>query len=200
MSTEDPEVLTGKRVRLRPFTVDDAQAVADACQDAEIHRWTVTIPWPYTEAHARAWIETHAARRRTGSGHHFAFVDAATNEFGGSISLERRAAEPGSAGVGYWTAALARRRGYATEALSLVVGFAFDRTDIDRIILVTMVGNERSEGVAARCGFEVVGTDDAHTYGAGAGGSYPARIWELRRQVTRVDAQLPGSTGARGRR
>jgi len=46
--------------------------------------------------------------------------------------------------------------------------------------------------VAARCGFEVVGTDDAHTYGAGAGGSYPARFWELRRQGKCVDAQLAG--------
>ena len=33
-------------VTLRPFVRDDAQAVADACQDPEIPRWTV-VPMPY---------------------------------------------------------------------------------------------------------------------------------------------------------
>jgi RimJ/RimL family protein N-acetyltransferase len=177
----DGDVLRGERVLLRPFTLDDVKPVVEACQDDEIHRWTVTIPWPYTEEHARSWIEAHAMQRRAGSAHHFAVVEAATNSFSGSISLERSAGAPRSAGAGYWIAPWARRRGYATDALRIIVDFAFAATDTDRILLVTMAGNEASEHVAAHAGFEVVGTDEAHSYGVAAGEAYPARIWERRR-------------------
>ena len=43
-------------VLLRPWTLDDIPGVTHACQDPEIPRWT-TVPTPYTEADARAYIE-----------------------------------------------------------------------------------------------------------------------------------------------
>jgi RimJ/RimL family protein N-acetyltransferase len=174
-------VLEGYRVTLRPFTLDDVQLVYDACQDEEIHRWTVTLPWPYTEQDAHNWIESHPSRRRSGSSYDFAVVEAGTRSFCGSITLARHANEPRSAGVGYWIAPWARNRGYASEALRLLVQHAFDDTGINRIILITMVGNVASERVAAKAGFEVTGTDDAHRFGVGPGASYAVRVWERRR-------------------
>jgi RimJ/RimL family protein N-acetyltransferase len=168
-------------VSLRPFTLDDVEPVFEACQDEEIHRWTVTLPWPYTKQHARTWIETHATQRLAGSAYHFAILDTETNSFSGSISLVRSASAPSSAGVGYWTAPWARRRGFATDALRVVVHFSFAATDIDRIRLVTMAGNRASERVAALAGFDLAAVDAAHAYGVAAGMSYPAHIWERRR-------------------
>lgn len=101
------------------FTPDDVGPVFQACQDEEIHRWTVTLPWPYTEQHAREWIEGQAAQRETGAAYDFAVVEAQTDTFSGSISLERSERTPRSAGVGYWIAPWARNRGYATEALGI---------------------------------------------------------------------------------
>ena len=178
VSVDDGDVLRGERVVLRPLTLDDVRPVFEACQDEEIHRWTVTIPWPYTEEHASSWIATHAVQRLEGSAYHFAVVETETNGFSGTISLVRSASARRSAGVGYWTAPWARRRGYATDALRVVVHFSFATTDIDRIRLVTMVGNLASERVAAHAGFEVVAVDEAHAHGVAPGSSYPARIWE----------------------
>lgn len=182
MGGDDRDVLRGALVELRPFTIDDVNPVFEACQDEEIHRWTVTLPWPYTVEHARSWIEAHASQRQAGSAWHFAVVEAETNSFSGAISLERSARAPCSAGVGYWTAPWARRRGYATDALRIVVNFTFDTTDIERIRLVTVVGNLASEGVAAHAGFKVLAVDERHAHGVAAGESYPARIWERRRR------------------
>ena len=175
-----PTVLEGDRVALRPFTLEDVQLVHDACQDEEIHRWTVTLPRPYTERDAQAWIESHPSRRRSGSSYDFAVVEAATTSFCGSITLARHANKPRSAGVGYWIAPWARNRGYASEAVPLLVRHAFVAIDIDRIILITMVGNGASERVAAKAGFQVIGTDEAHRFGVGPGASYAVRIWERR--------------------
>lgn len=44
MDTDDGDALWGERVSLRPLTLDDAKPVFEACQDEEIHRWTVTLP------------------------------------------------------------------------------------------------------------------------------------------------------------
>lgn len=77
-------VLEGDRVALRPFTLEDVQLVYDACQDEEIHRWTVTLPRPYTEQDPQAWIESHPSRRRSGSSYDFAVVEAGARSFCGS--------------------------------------------------------------------------------------------------------------------
>ena len=57
--------------------------------------------------------------------------------------------------VGYWVAPWARDRGYATHALRLLTRWAFDRPGIDRLELLTKIGNVRSERVASNAGFEL---------------------------------------------
>jgi len=47
-----------------------------------------------------------------------------------------------------------RGRGIVTEALNLVVEWAFRDHDVVRIQLVTHLDNQRSQRVAARCGFQ----------------------------------------------
>src|SRR5207237_4087885 len=56
--------LTDGVVSLRPFVLADAAAIAAACRDPEIPRWTF-MPEGLTVAQARAWIETaHDALQR----------------------------------------------------------------------------------------------------------------------------------------
>jgi len=47
-------------VTVRPFRDDDAPAVHEACQDAEIQRRLPQIPQPYTEEHALAYVRGEA--------------------------------------------------------------------------------------------------------------------------------------------
>jgi RimJ/RimL family protein N-acetyltransferase len=101
-------------VRLRPFEDGDVPAIAAACQDPEIPRWT-TVPSPYTEADARAWLESDEEES-------FAVVDRASGELLGSIGV--RYLDDGSGEVGYWVKREARGRGVATRALGLVARWA----------------------------------------------------------------------------
>lgn len=51
-----------------------------------------------------------------------------------------------------------RGRGYATEALALIISFFFNATSMNRIEAVTVVGNNASENVLLKNGFECEGT------------------------------------------
>ena len=88
-------------VRLRPFEDADVRAIAVACQDPEIPRWTA-VPSPYTEADARAWLESDEEES-------FAVVDRASDELLGSIGV--RHLDGGIGEVGYWVKREARGRG-----------------------------------------------------------------------------------------
>ena len=48
--------LVGSQVQLRPFQVADAAAIAAACRDPDIPRFTM-MPEAMTEAQAREWVE-----------------------------------------------------------------------------------------------------------------------------------------------
>jgi RimJ/RimL family protein N-acetyltransferase len=68
---------------------------------------------------------------------------------------------------GYWLGASARGRGLATRALRLAVDAVVSRLRPSRLELRTTVGNDPSERVAARAGFERVGPEPPIEYPAG---------------------------------
>lgn len=147
-------------VGLRHFRDDDVADIVAACNDAEIARWTAVIPSPYTEADARWWLAQHDSWRRERRAHVFAIVGRGETRVSGSIAVESLDAPPPQ--VGYWVAPWARRRGYASHALTIVSRWAFDQLGVDHLELVTKIGNERSERVARNAGFRRVGLEVAH--------------------------------------
>lgn len=133
---------------LRPWRESDIPAIARACQDPEIPRWT-NVPSPYTEEHARDFV-THGVPGRAYD-LQLAIVDAESDEPLGSIGLF--ANREGVGEVGYWVAAPARGRGVAVRALRLVVAWGFEERRYARIQLHTLPGNTASERVAEKAGF-----------------------------------------------
>src|SRR5437773_10012882 len=104
--------LQGDAVVLRPWRIEDVPAVVAACRDAEIERWLALVPQPYTEDHARLYIEEciDAPEDRLP----FAITDAATVAVIASIDMRVNMLLTGD--VGYWVAAEARCRGVAPDA------------------------------------------------------------------------------------
>jgi RimJ/RimL family protein N-acetyltransferase len=145
----DPPLGNGD-VGLRPWRPQDVPAIVAACQDPEIPKWTL-VPSPYSEDDARLWLAAQAAARRGGRRVELAIVDPADRLLG-SIAIARSI--DGRAGeVGYWIARDARRRGVATRAVRLLVGWAFRELGLERIELLAEPGNTASQGVAEAAGF-----------------------------------------------
>lgn len=158
-SPPDPP-LQDEAVRLHLPRADDAPAIAAACADPEIARW-VPIPVPYTLADARDFLALVAEGWETGAHSTFAIEDRATATLAGMITLDP-GARPGRASVGYWLTPRARGRGLVTRAVRLLVAWAFEDPGLERLELMTLVGNEASGRVAVRCGFRREGVLRRH--------------------------------------
>ena len=140
----------GEGVVLRSWRIQDVPAVAVACQDDEIARWLALVPQPYTEEHARFYVEECLQ-----AGHDrrpFAIADASTGEVVGSIDMHINRLQTGH--VGYWVAPQARGRGVAPDALRTLSHWAFESLALGRVELVTDPENIASQRVAEKAGFQ----------------------------------------------
>jgi len=148
----DPPLAEGG-VILRRMEDDDIGWITVACGDRKLSRYVPAIPYPYSEADARAFAE-HAARGWMEGGQAVFVIAQAPGRQGlGMISLHLFATDPGLAEVGYWLRREARGHGAATTAVRLVAGWAFGELGIRRLNLQTAPENLASQRVAERAGF-----------------------------------------------
>ena len=142
--------LKGEGVVLRAWRMEDAPAVAEACQDPEIARWLAFVPQPYKPADARRYIqdciEASDDRRP------FAITDAKTGVLIGSIDM--RITRLGAGHIGYWMTPEARGRGRTTAALRALSRWAIEELGLGRVELATDLDNIASQRVAEKAGFQ----------------------------------------------
>ena len=69
--------------------------------------------------------------------------------------------------VGYWIGPDFARQGFMSEALEMVVDFAFDQLDISRIEAACLPENEPSRGVLEKTGFKYEGVAQSYLQIAG---------------------------------
>jgi RimJ/RimL family protein N-acetyltransferase len=150
--TPPSEPLGDGVVSMRLWRPDDAMAVAAACQDPEIQRWT-RLPAPYVEADAHAWLAGRAECWAQGAEANFAVVDATSGELLASVSLVDFEWDDHRAEIGYWVAPWARRGGVARRAVCLLCTWAFAELEIVRLEILADARNVASIGVARACGF-----------------------------------------------
>ena len=137
---------------LRPWREDDAEALAELCQDPEISRWT-SVPGAYGLDDARAYIASCEEALRAARSLPLAIAQAGGGVLLGSISLMRIAWPERRGEVGYWLGARARGKGHATRATRLICGWGIRELGLERIELLAATGNLRSQAVAERAGF-----------------------------------------------
>lgn len=147
--------LTDGVVRLRlPGEADVASLVA-ICDDPDVARFTPSIPSPYGELDALAWLAVQASDVASGRALHLAVDDVARGEHVGTVSLFGFGR--GSAEVGYLVRPEARGRGVATRAVRLLAAHAHATLGIERLTLLAVVANWPSRLVAIRAGFREEG-------------------------------------------
>jgi RimJ/RimL family protein N-acetyltransferase len=144
--------LTDGVIALRLFALSDASAVAAACRDPEIPRWTF-MPEDLTVPQARAWIERAADGLERAKVLRLAVVDAHDGAFLGQVGIgdldwDQRVGE-----IFYWIVANGRRRRVATRATTLLAAWAFEVLQLERIEITVDPANEASQRVAEAAGF-----------------------------------------------
>jgi RimJ/RimL family protein N-acetyltransferase len=145
------EPLVDGPTALRPWRDSDVRAVAEACRDPEIARWT-NVPANYGQSDARAFLLYRHDALLAGATAPFAVVSA-TDQLLGSIALMRIVWEHRRGEAGYWLARWGRGEGHATRALKLICAWGFRSLGLERIDLFAATGNSASQRVAERAGF-----------------------------------------------
>ena len=125
-----PELVTA-RLRLRPFSPDDAVAVQALAGASDVADTTLTSPHPYPAGAAEEWIATHSAAWVARRHVSYAITDR-TGALVGAIGLSL-AAPHARAEVGYWIGVPAWGLGYATEAAVALFDWAFGELAVHRI-------------------------------------------------------------------
>jgi RimJ/RimL family protein N-acetyltransferase len=145
------------RLRLRPFTDADADALFALHSDAYVLRYWDSPPW--TEpARAERFIAACRQLADDGAGARLAIDRLFDEAFVGWCSVTRWNREYRSAALGYCLTDAAWGRGYATEAAGALLEWAFDAMDLNRVQAETDTRNAASARVLEKLGFVREGT------------------------------------------
>lgn len=139
------------RLLLRPFAPEDAPAVTRLAGDREIASNTATVPHPYEQEMADAWIAGQEEAFDEGRSVIFAVVERASNELVGTVALVIGAGQE-RAELGYWVGRPYWGKGYCTEAAREVVRFAFEELGMHRVYAHHFTRNAASGRVMQKLG------------------------------------------------
>jgi [ribosomal protein S5]-alanine N-acetyltransferase len=146
----DPPLTDGELL-LRPWERRDVPAIAAACRDPEIPRWTV-VPYNYTERHAIDFVTGTPGDLRAGRELALAIVDADDRVLG-AMGMSKFDWTGMTAEIGYWMAPESRRRGFGARATRMLAEWGIAALGLERIELLANPANEASQRLAERAGF-----------------------------------------------
>lgn len=132
-------------MKLRRFTIQDAQRVTGLVGNESVSKWTSNIPFPYSEQDAVDWI-----RDTISDPDRHPFAVEVDGEIVACVSYWPCGED--SVEVGYWVGKSYWGLGYATEALSMLISQGFFPRGCD-VFARVMEGNIGSEKVLQKCGF-----------------------------------------------
>ena len=159
--------LETERLILRPFRLTDAADVQRMAGDRAIAETTATIPHPYPDGAAEAWIATHPDRSASGDSVTFALTRRDDGALLGAIGLEINA-QMQRAELGYWVGKPYWNQGYCTEASRAVLQYAFEARGLRRVFAQHYGRNPASGCVMLKAGMQPEGTLRQHTLKWGA--------------------------------
>ncbi len=144
-------VLTSERLVLRPFEAKDAGDVQRLAGDHAIYDTTASIPHPYEDGMAEAWIAHLPEAFQEGREVTFAVTRGEDGALLGATGLVLDARSPNGE-LGYWIGKPYWNQGYATEAARRVLTYAFDTLTLHRVQARHAKRNPASGRVMQKCG------------------------------------------------
>lgn len=150
-----------QRLILRSLTIEDAPEVQKLAGDRDIAATTLSIPHPYENGMAEAWIETHPEAYEKGVGITWAITLRDNGIFCGTIGLLINQ-EHNKAELGYWVGKPYWGKGYCTEAANAIVQYGFETLGLHRIHAAHFARNLASGRVMQKIGMRLEGCKRQH--------------------------------------
>jgi RimJ/RimL family protein N-acetyltransferase len=147
-------MIGGTKTRLRALEREDLPTFVGWINDPQVRRFMV-IRYPLSMAEEETWWQGHLQREND----HIFAIEAEDGTYIGNIGLHNVERENRRAMLGiiigdraYWG------RGYGTDAIRAMLGWAFDYLNLHRVYLTVYAYNERAIRCYEKCGFRHEGT------------------------------------------
>lgn len=169
------EVIETNRLVLRPYEESDLDRQVKLANDMQVLRMTGTMPYPYTEEDARAWLESHERGVEAGTDYPFAICEK-EDGLVGAMGLHLR--DNGLYELGYWIAREKWGRGMASEAGRAILRWALEKLDLHAVQARVFTDNPASVRVLEKLGFLRTGVRE-QGYSTARGEAVPSEslIW-----------------------
>lgn len=158
----DQPVLETARLTLRPFRLSDAADVQRLAGDRTVAANTLSIPHPYPNGAAEAWIQSQSEQFTQGKAAVYAITLRDTQVLCGSIGLGINP-DFNLAELGYWVGLPYQNHGYCTEAATALLDFGFRELGLNRIQATHFTDNPASGRVMEKIGMSYEGCRRQHT-------------------------------------
>ena len=150
------EPLVTERLLLRRSRPEDAEVISAYRSDPEVHRYQ---GWERTDPQGvRAEIEemTGRAPGEAGGWVQLSVEERESGRLVGDVGLSPADGEPGVIKVGYTMSPAFQGRGYATEAVGALIGYAFDALGVEIVRAYASAENVASIRVAEKVGMKLM--------------------------------------------
>ena len=162
MNFEQVPLLQDASVLLRPFRPEDIAELATIAMDEEIWRYMVTCISNAQEL--EAWVQTVTEGYRQGSRYTFMIEDKATGQLAGSTSYGNISEPDKRLEIGWtWLSREYRGSGLNRHCKFLLLRYAFEELQMDRVELKGDALNTRSRRAMLKIGATEEGTLRSHT-------------------------------------
>lgn len=151
------------RLLLRPFRREDACLVAELCNNYNVYKSTLSLPYPYTKECAEEWIKHQKENLNVDKSYEFAVTSIETGELYGCVSLSHSLTHRNGE-LGYWIGEPYWGNGYATEAAEAMIAFAFQEKEYHRVYARHFASNPASGRVMEKAGMMYEGVQKGHLY------------------------------------
>lgn len=154
--------LKTERLILRKFDLNDIAKVTELASEFEIADTTLRIPHPYTEIHAKEWIEQQYTWLNQNLSLTWAITIKENGDLIGAIGLMNFNQPFSHAELGYWIGKPYWNKGYASEAAKAIIKYGFDILELNRLHAHHFSRNTSSGKVLLKIGMQHEGTFRQH--------------------------------------
>ncbi len=145
----------GKRLFLRPYEKSDAKIILPYRNDPEVMKYLIPgIPYPLSVIEEERWIEDQSKETERKS---FAIILKETGEYIGGCGFNEINWKARVATVGIFLGQPFWNRGFGTEALQILIDFAFAELNMNKLKLFVFSFNKRAIRSYEKNGFKVEG-------------------------------------------
>jgi len=150
------KTITTERLILKTFRLSDVADITRVCDNYNVSKSTLFIPYPYDSDYAAAWVSTLEESFANSRSYDFAITDKNTGEFYGGISISHNA-EDNNGEFGFWLGEPYWGKGYATEAARAIIDFGFTVKKFHKVYARHFESNPASGKVLQNAGMKQEG-------------------------------------------